>query len=159
MTYRIDITVNGQAQQLEVEPQHTLLRVLRERLGLTGAKNACATGECGACSVLVNGELVTACLVLVVECHEAEVVTIEGLAQTDETMAALQQAFLDHNGAQCGFCTSGMLMSAAALLKRTSRPDEEEIRANLVGNLCRCTGYADIIKSVQVASRMRRTEH
>ncbi|MCP4165143.1 MAG: (2Fe-2S)-binding protein [Chloroflexi bacterium] len=155
MNHNITLTVNGVDQHLTVASHQTLVRVLREQLGLTGGKAGCLSGQCGTCSVLLNNDIVNACMVLAAEIDGCEIQTIEGLAQGDR-LHPLQQAFLDHGGMQCGFCTSGMVMSAYALLQRSSRPDENEIRSALVGNLCRCTGYADIIKSVQVASRSRR---
>jgi len=155
LNHDITLTVNGVAQHLTVTSHQTLLRVLREQLGLTGGKAGCLSGQCGICSVLLNDDIVNACMVLAAEIDGCEVQTVEGLAQGDR-LHPLQQAFLDHSGMQCGFCTSGMVMSAYALLQHSSRPDENEIRSALVGNLCRCTGYADIIKSVQVASRSRR---
>lgn len=155
MMHDIVLTINGEPRQLTVAAHHTLLQALRRQLGLTGAKQGCASGECGACSILLDGAVVDACLVLAVEADGAEVMTVEGLAR-EESLHPLQQAFLDHNGTQCGYCAPGMLMAAAALLKNTSRPDVEDVRMALAGNLCRCTGYADIIKSVQVASRSRR---
>ena len=155
MKHTIICTVNNEERRLKVESHWTLLVMLREKLGLTGAKEACASGECGSCSVFLNGEIVSACMVLAVEADGAEILTVEGLASS-ERLHALQKAFLGHNALQCGFCTSGMLMSAYSLLQSVSRPNEQEIRSGLEGNLCRCTGYADIIKAVQVASRARR---
>jgi carbon-monoxide dehydrogenase small subunit len=155
MKHDITLIVNGNSHSLTVESQRTLLEVLREDLELTGTKQGCSTGECGACSVLLDGEVVNACMVLAVEADEADLMTVEGLAD-DEGLHPLQKSFIDHHGVQCGYCASGMLISAKALLNRTSRPHEEEIREALVGNLCRCGAYADIIKSIQVASRARR---
>jgi carbon-monoxide dehydrogenase small subunit len=155
MKHQITCTINNEITHLEVESHWTLLVVLREKLGLTGTKQACASGECGSCSILLNGDIVSACMLLAVEADGAEILTVEGLAES-ERLHALQKAFLDHNALQCGFCTAGMLMSSYALLQKVSRPNEQEIRSALEGNLCRCTGYADIIKAVQVASRARR---
>lgn len=155
MIHEIALRVNGFEYRLSVPSHRTLLQMLREDLGLTGAKEGCASGECGACSVLLNGRLVNACLVLAVEADGGEVLTVEGLAANGH-LHPLQIAFFENHGLQCGFCTSGMLMAAYALLSRCSRPDEMEIRRALAGNLCRCTGYSDIIKAVQVASRARR---
>jgi carbon-monoxide dehydrogenase small subunit len=155
MKHDITLIVNGNSHSLTVESQQTLLEVLREDLELTGTKQGCSTGECGACSVLLDGEVVNACMVLAVEADQADLMTVEGLAD-DEGLHPLQKSFIDHHGVQCGYCASGMLISAKALLNRTSRPHEEEIREALVGNLCRCGAYADIIKSIQVASRARR---
>lgn len=155
MKHKITCTINNEAKHLEVESHWTLLVMLREKLGLTGTKHACVSGECGSCSVLFNGDIVSACMLLAVEADGAEIITVEGLGDS-ERLHALQKAFLDHNALQCGFCTSGMLMSSYSLLQKVSRPNEQEIRSALEGNLCRCTGYADIIKAVQVASRARR---
>lgn len=155
MNHTISLTVNGQQVQLMVESHHTLLRVLREQMRLTGAKNGCGSGECGACSVLLDDNLVHACLVLAVEADGADVLTVEGLAAADD-LQPLQQIYIDQHGFQCGFCASGFLMAASALLKRNGRPDTDAIRAALAGNLCRCTGYGSIIKAVQSASRARR---
>jgi len=155
MRRTINCIINDEERQLAVESHWTLLTMLREELRLTGAKQACDSGECGSCSVLMNGDIVSACMVLAVEADGSEILTIEGLAHS-ERLHALQKAFLDHNAMQCGFCTSGMIMASYSLLQRVSRPNEQEVRSALEGNLCRCTGYADIIKAVQVASRARR---
>lgn len=146
--HRIQCTVNGSKEIVDVPANMTLLTMLREKLSLTGTKNGCSAGECGACTVLLNGEPVNSCMVLAVECDGAEIVTVEGLAQ-DGHLTRLQQAFIDHNGIQCGFCTPGMLISAHALLQRNPKPTEQEIQAALVGNLCRCTGYQRIIDAVR----------
>jgi carbon-monoxide dehydrogenase small subunit len=148
--HRITLTVNGEWEQVEVSSQMTLLHLLREKLALTGTKNGCSAGECGACTVLLNGEPVNSCMVLAVECDGASVMTVEGLAQ-DGVLDPIQQALIDTGGVQCGFCTPGVLMSAKALLIRKPHADETEIREALVGNLCRCTGYLRIIEAVQKA--------
>ena len=145
-------TVNGQARNLEVHPFARLLDVLREELRLTGTKEGCGEGECGACTVFLNGRVVNSCLVPAAQAQGAEVVTIEGLAQGD-ALDPIQTAFLEHNGAQCGFCSPGMLMAAADLLRRCPNPSPDEARAGLAGNLCRCTGYTRIIDAVQTASQ------
>ncbi len=155
MKHDITFTINGESVHLTVLSHQTLLEVIRNDLGLTGPKYGCSTGECGACSVLLDGEVVNSCLVLAPEADGAEIMTVEGLSEDDE-LHPLQKSFIDHHGVQCGYCAPGMLISAKALLSRTSRPHEEEIREALVGNLCRCGAYADIIKSIQVASRARR---
>ncbi len=155
MKHKITCTINNEKIRLEVESHWTLLDMLREKLGFTGTKHACVSGECGSCSIIFNGDIVSACMLLAVEADGAEIITVEGLADS-ERLHALQKAFLDHNALQCGFCTSGMLMASYSLLQNVSRPNEQEIRSALEGNLCRCTGYADIIKAVQVASRARR---
>jgi len=130
----------------------TLLQMLREKLAFTGTKNGCTAGECGACTILMNGEPVNSCMVLAVEADGAEIVTVEGLAH-DGQLSPLQQAFGEHNAVQCGFCTPGVLISAHALLKRNPHPTEEEVREALVGNLCRCTGYLRFIQAVQAAAK------
>lgn len=155
MNHAISLNVNGEPMQLQVQSHHTLLRVLREQLGLTGAKNGCSSGECGACTVLLNDAPVHACLVLAAEIDGTDIATVEGLAVGDE-LQPLQQIYIEQHGFQCGFCASGFLISASALLKRNGRPDSDAIRAALAGNLCRCTGYGSIIKAVQSASRARR---
>jgi carbon-monoxide dehydrogenase small subunit len=129
----------------------TLMQMLRERLVLTGTKNGCAAGECGACTVLMNGEPVNSCMVLAVECDGAEIITVEGLAH-DGQLDPVQETIIEQGGVQCGFCTPGILISARALLDRTPHPNDYEIRDALVGNLCRCTGYLRIIDAVKEAS-------
>jgi aerobic-type carbon monoxide dehydrogenase small subunit (CoxS/CutS family) len=151
-THSITVTVNGAKEQLSVPGHMTLLEMLRRELALTGTKDGCSAGECGACTVLLDGEPVNACMVLAVEADGAEVLTVEGLARGDR-LDPLQQAFMDEGGVQCGFCTPGMLISARALLTRTTRPTEEQIREALAGNLCRCTGYTCIVRAVYKASR------
>ena len=151
--HRITLTVNGEPEQVDVPSNLTLLGLLREKLALTGTKNGCTAGECGACTVLMNGEPVNSCMVLAVECHGAEIITVEGLAQ-DGRLDPVQQALIDTGGVQCGFCTPGVLITAHALLDRNPHPSEEEIREALVGNLCRCTGYVRIIQGIQEAARL-----
>ena len=154
-THSITVTVNCVRERLDAPSNMTLLQLLREKLAITGPKNGCTAGECGACTVLMNGEPVNSCLVLAVEADGAEVVTVEDLAR-DGQLTRLQEAFVEHNAAQCGFCTPGVLISAHALLERCKRsgayPTEEEIKEALVGNLCRCTGYLRIIEAVQTAA-------
>jgi carbon-monoxide dehydrogenase small subunit len=145
--------VNGETEFLEVESHRTLLQVLREDLDLTGTKDGCNGGECGACTVLFDGEPVNACLVLAVEADGHEVVTVEGLAQ-DGALDPLQRAFINRNAVQCGFCTPGMIISARALLDRNPRPSEMEIRQAIAGNLCRCTGYTRIVEAVQDIAKL-----
>ncbi len=153
--HHITLTVNGDAYDALVEPQQTLLDTLRDTLMLTGTKEGCATGDCGACSVIVDGTLQCACLMLGVEANGAEVETIEGMAKGDK-LHPLQKAILEHNGLQCGICTPGVLMAAKALLERNPDPTETETRFWLAGNLCRCTGYDKLIKSVLVAAKEMR---
>jgi carbon-monoxide dehydrogenase small subunit len=150
-THTITITVNGEREQLDVPANMTLLQLLRERLALTGTKNGCEAGECGACTVLLDGEPVNSCMMLALEADGHEVTTVEGLAR-DGRLTLLQEAFIEHNAVQCGFCTPGMLISAHALLGRNRRPTEDEIKEALVGNLCRCTGYVRIIQAVRAAA-------
>lgn len=151
--HSISFTVNGMRETANVTSNTTLLVLLREHLGLTGAKNGCASGECGACTVMLNGEPVHACLVLAVEADGTEIVTVEGLASDNDNLDILQQAFIDHNGVQCGFCTPGVLISAHALLDRNPQPNDDEIKDALRGNLCRCTGYVSIVKAVKAAAK------
>ena len=148
--HSITLQVNGTTERATVLSNMTLLTILREVLVLTGTKNGCAAGECGACTVLMNGEPVNSCMVLAVEADGAEIVTVEGLAH-DRKLDAIQQAFVDLTGVQCGFCTPGMLISARALLDRNPRPSESEIKDALRGNLCRCTGYTRIVEAVMEA--------
>lgn len=148
---QITINVNGQTHELLVKPSASLLDVIREDLGLTGAKEGCGVGECGACTVIMDGETVNACLILAVEANGRQVTTIEGLANGEE-LHPIQQAFVDVGGLQCGFCTPGMVLSTKALLDRNPNPSDDEIRKGLEGNFCRCTGYTKIIASVRDAA-------
>ena len=143
----LNLIVNGRERRVQVRPHHTLLEVLRADLGLTGTKECCLVGECGACTVLLDGRSVDACLVLALEANGAEVVTVEGLALAG-VLAPLQQAFLDHGAAQCGFCIPGQLVAARALLEASPRPSRGEVEDGLAGNLCRCAGYEQIIEAV-----------
>jgi carbon-monoxide dehydrogenase small subunit len=152
--HRIALTVNGEYEQVDVPSQMTLLQMLRDKLALTGTKNGCNAGECGACTVLLNGEPVNSCMVLAVECGGAEILTVEGLAK-DGVLDPVQQTIIDHGGVQCGFCTPGILISAKALLDRQPDPSDEDIRQALVGNLCRCTGYLRIVDAVKDAASRR----
>lgn len=151
--HTIRVTVNHESEQLTVPSNMTLLQALRERMALTGTKNGCSGGECGACTVLMNGEPVNSCMVLAAECDGAEILTVEGLAH-DQQLDPVQAALIEAGGVQCGFCTPGILISARALLDRNPDPDEDEIGAALVGNLCRCTGYTRIIHAVREAARL-----
>ncbi len=147
---QIRLMVNGESHELSVPPWRTLLEVIREVLGLTGTKEGCSLGECGACTVIMDGKAVNSCLVLAAEADGKQIVTIEGLADGNK-LHPIQQAFVEHGGLQCGFCTPGMIMSAKALLDETPTPTEEEIRRGIAGNLCRCTGYTKIIESIKAA--------
>ena len=148
----IDLTINGRARQLDVAVNHTLLEVLRDEVALTGTKECCVVGECGACTVLVDGRSVNSCLMLAVEADGADVLTVEGLAVEGE-LDPLQEAFLDNSAAQCGFCIPGQLMSATALLDQIDDPSDGQIGEALAGNLCRCAGYGQIFKAVRQAAR------
>lgn len=147
----INLTVNGKMHILEVEPQERLLDMLRLKLKLTGAKEGCGEGECGACTVIMNGEAVNSCMILAYQARDAEILTIEGLAP-DGGLDTIQQAFVDNGAIQCGYCTPGMIMSTKALLMKNTNPTEAEIKEALAGNLCRCTGYINIIKAVKAAA-------
>jgi aerobic carbon-monoxide dehydrogenase small subunit len=150
-TIAIKLTINGQPYTLDLRPHHTLLDVLRDQLGLTGSKECCAEGECGACTVLIDGRAITACLMLGVEADGADIVTIEGLA-TDGRLDCVQQAFLDKGAVQCGFCIPGMIVAARYLLMTNPHPTVDEIKEGLAGNLCRCGGYSRIIDAVAAAA-------
>jgi len=152
MTQRIQITINGRPHALEVEPRKTLLAVLRDQLHLTGSKEGCSSGDCGACTVLLDGDPVNSCLVLAVEADGRQVTTIEGIASNGE-LHPVQSALIETGGMQCGFCTPGVVMSSVALLRDNPKPTEDDIRQALAGNLCRCTGYTKIVEAVQVAAR------
>jgi carbon-monoxide dehydrogenase small subunit len=148
---RIALTVNGARRELEVEPRELLVYVLRERLGLTGTTVGCDTSSCGACTVHLDGESVKSCTMLAVQADGRAITTIEGLAENGD-LHAMQRAFHEHHALQCGFCTPGMVMAAVSLLAEHPRPSEEEIREGLEGNLCRCTGYQNIVKAVQAVA-------
>lgn len=153
----LEFKVNDKAYSLEVDPESRLLDVLREELGLTGAKEGCGEGECGACTVIMDDLAVNSCLVLASQARGKEILTVEGLAANGE-LDRMQQAFIDNGAIQCGFCTPGMLMSAKALLLREPNPTEEEIRTALAGNLCRCTGYVNIVNAIKDAASGEETE-
>ena len=152
----IELIVNGTPRSVEITPSMRLLDMLRNVLGLTSVKEGCSEGECGACTVLLDGKAVTSCTVLAVQARGKSVVTIEGLS-SDGALHPIQQAFVDHDAIQCGFCTPGMIMSAYALLKHTPSPTREEIQRGIEGNLCRCTGYLPIIDAIEDAARRMRT--
>ena len=147
----IALNVNGAVHRLFVQPWHTLLHVLREEIGLTGAKRGCNQGVCGACSVLIDGEVMRGCLSLAVNCTEREITTIEGLAPAGE-LSPVQQAFLDAGAVQCGFCMPGMIIASTALVRRNEALTDDDIREGLSGNLCRCSGYIKVIEAVRTAS-------
>lgn len=150
--HTLQLTVNGQRHQVSVPANRLLLHVLREDLGLTGTKEGCSVGVCGACSVLLDGELVSACLLPAVMADGALVTTVEGLAPDDEHLSPLQDAFIRHGGFQCGICTPGQLIAATALLAEQPKPSVEDVRAWMMGNLCRCTGYYQIVDSILAAA-------
>jgi len=150
----ITLNVNGERTELAVEPSWTLLETVREQLRLTGPKEGCGTGDCGACSMIVDGRLITACLMLAAQADGCEITTVEGLAR-DGRLDPVQRAFVEKGGVQCGFCTPGMIMAARALLDRNSQPTLEKVREGLAGNLCRCTGYSKIYESVLAAAGER----
>ena len=147
----ITLTVNGTPYEVAVEPRQSLLQLLREELHLTGTKEGCSEGECGACTVLLDGQTVDACLIFALEAQGRDVTTIEGLAQGDQ-LHPVQKAFAEYGAVQCGFCTPGFLMTAYALLQETPHPSHDEVREAIAGNLCRCTGYAPIIQAIVHAS-------
>lgn len=149
----LSFTVNGEPVSLAVEPHWMLLDVLHDHLGLTGAKEGCGMGECGACTVIMDGRTVNSCITPALEAEGTEIVTIEGLLTEDGRLSPLQQAFIDHGAVQCGFCTPGMILSAKALLDENPHPTEDEIRTGLAGNICRCTGYNQIIEAVTAVAQ------
>jgi aerobic-type carbon monoxide dehydrogenase small subunit (CoxS/CutS family) len=151
-TYSLTMTLNGQEVTLEIEPSDLLAYVLRDRLGLTGTKIGCDEGECGACTVILDGQAVDSCLLPAMKADGCEVVTVEGLAKGGE-LDPLQQAFIDKGAVQCGYCTPGLLMSARALLDENPHPSEQEVKDAIAGNLCRCTGYLKIVEAIKEAAR------
>ena len=154
MKVKVHLKVNGLAYETEVEPRRTLLELIREDLELTGTKEGCGLGECGTCTVLLDGKPIKSCITLAVQANGREVTTIEGLEKSDGILHPLQQAFIDHGAIQCGFCTPGMILSGKALLDENPRPTELEVRQAIAGNLCRCTGYQKIVEAIlSVASK------
>jgi carbon-monoxide dehydrogenase small subunit len=151
----LSLTVNGQKHEVAIEPRQSLLQVLREELHLTGTKEGCSEGECGACTVILDGKTVDSCLIFGLEAQGRDVLTIEGLA-TSDALHPVQQAFADFGGVQCGFCTPGMILAAKALLESNPNPTDEEIRWGIAGNLCRCTGYVKIVEAIQAAAQRLR---
>jgi aerobic carbon-monoxide dehydrogenase small subunit len=152
---KTSVTVNGTRRDVEIDPRLTLVYLLRETLGLTGTHVGCTTGNCGACTVLLDGKTVKACSIFAADVNGSEIVTIEGLSTGVRELHPAQQAFVDHQGLQCGFCTPGMVLSALALLEENPRPTEDDIRHAISGNLCRCTGYQFIVESIQAAAAAR----
>ena len=158
MRQDIILKINGETYEVSVKPSETLLEVLRDELGLTGTKEGCDTGKCGACTVLIEGKAVRSCLTLAIAARDKEITTIEGLAHGEE-LHPIQQAFIEHGALQCGFCTPGMIMISKAFLEKNPDPTEEEIREALAGNICRCTGYVKIVEAIQAsAEEMRRVK-
>jgi len=152
MKQTLSFTLNGELTEVDVEPHLTLLQVLRDKLELTGTKEGCGMGECGACTVLIDGKTVNSCLYPALEAEGKNVTTIEGLTDAQGNLHAIQKAFVEYGAIQCGFCTPGMVLSAKALLDEKAKPTEEEIRHGIAGNLCRCTGYLQIIQAIKAAS-------
>jgi carbon-monoxide dehydrogenase small subunit len=152
---KVNVTVNGMRCDVEAPPLKRLLDVLREDLHLTGTKEGCGEGECGACSVRVNGELVNSCLVAIGQCEDAHILTVEGLSPAPEMLSGLQQHFVEAGAAQCGICTPGMLLAAHDLLERNAAPSREAIRRAIAGNLCRCTGYQKIVDAIALEAERR----
>jgi len=148
MNVKIEITVNGHSYELEVEPRRTLLEILREDLELTGTKEGCGLGECGTCTVLLNGKSVKSCITLAIQADGGEVQTIEGMETAEGELHPIQSAFIQNGAVQCGFCTPGMILSAKALLEENLGPSEQDVREAIAGNICRCTGYEKIVKAI-----------
>lgn len=157
MKVQIELKVNGLPYKVEVEPRRTLLELIREDLELTGTKEGCGLGECGTCTILLDGRPIKSCITLAVQANGHEVTTIEGVEKPDGTLHPLQQAFIEHGAIQCGFCTPGMILSAKALLDENPRPTEVEVRKAIAGNLCRCTGYQKIVEAIMAAAGKRQT--
>jgi carbon-monoxide dehydrogenase small subunit len=155
MRQKLSFVLNGDRVETEIETHWTLLQLLRDHLELTGTKEGCGKGECGACTVILDGKAVNSCLYPAMEVEGKEVLTIEGLADAEGNLHPIQKAFVEHGAVQCGFCTPGMVMSAKALLDENPKPSEEEIRMAVAGNFCRCTGYIQIIEAIKAAGRGR----
>jgi carbon-monoxide dehydrogenase small subunit len=152
MKVQIQLKVNGLAYKKEVEPRRTLLELIREDLELTGTKEGCGLGECGTCTVLLDGKPIKSCITLAVQANGREITTIEGMEEADGTLHSIQQAFIDHGAIQCGFCTPGMVLSAKALLDEKPKPTEMDVKQAIAGNLCRCTGYQKIVEAILAAA-------
>lgn len=147
----ISLSINDEIYELAVEPQQTLLEILRQSIGLTGTKEGCSTGECGSCTVLMDGKPILSCLALAIECKDSEITTIEGIGSSN-SLSTVQQAYLEKGGVQCGFCTPGMVLATTALLNKNPNPSDKEINYSLEGHLCRCTGYNKILEAVAFAA-------
>ena len=157
MMRRLSLILNGEPREVDAEPFRSLLDVLRNEIGLTGTKKGCDVGDCGACTVILDGKPVNSCLVLALEAQGARVETVEGLQRPGGSLHPLQEHFIKYGGAQCGFCTPGILMMAKALLDENPNPSEEEIRFGIAGNICRCTGYTKIVQAIQAAAQEMRS--
>ncbi len=153
MKQDIELKVNGDVHKIRIDTRRTLLEVLREQLGLTGTKEMCNKGDCGACTVILNGKAVLSCMMLAVEADGKEITTIEGLAEAGHRLHPIQQAFVNHGAIQCGYCTPGFIMSAKALLDRTKEPTVDEIKGAISNHICRCTGYVQIVEAIQAAAK------
>ncbi|WP_206808808.1 (2Fe-2S)-binding protein [Paradesulfitobacterium ferrireducens] len=154
MKQLIELNINGRNYEVAVNPRDLLIDVIRKKIGLTGTKKGCGEGDCGACTVLIDGKPELSCIKLAIACQGQKITTIEGLAQEDGSLHPLQQSFVDHGAVQCGFCTPGMIMSSKALLDRNPNPSPQEIKHELSGNICRCTGYKKIIEAVEAAAKV-----
>lgn len=154
MKQLIELNINGRNYEVAVNPRDLLIDVIRKKIGLTGTKKGCGEGDCGACTVLIDGKPELSCIKLAIACQGQKITTIEGLAQEDGSLHPLQQSFVDHGAVQCGFCTPGMIMSSKALLDRNPNPTQQEIKHELSGNICRCTGYKKIIEAVEAAAKV-----
>jgi aerobic carbon-monoxide dehydrogenase small subunit len=152
LKHRINLTVNGEAKEIFVEPNRILVDLIRQELGLTGTKKGCGTGDCGSCTIILDGDAVKSCLILAVEVDGSEILTIEGL-RSESKLHPIQEAFIRYGAIQCGFCSPGMMMSAKAFLDRCPKPTEEEVKIALSGNLCRCTGYSKIVEAILAVAR------
>jgi len=154
MKQLIELEINGRVYEIPVDPRDLLVDVIRKKVGLTGTKKGCGQGDCGACTVLIDGKPVLSCITLAIACRGKKITTIEGLAAADGKLHPIQQSFVDHGAVQCGFCTPGMILSAKALLDRNPRPGEDEIKRGIAGNICRCTGYKKIVEAISAASEI-----
>jgi aerobic carbon-monoxide dehydrogenase small subunit len=158
MKQLIELNINGRVYEIPVDPRDLLVDVVRKKVGLTGTKKGCGQGDCGACTVLLDGKAVLSCLTLAIACQGKSINTIEGLVSEDGQLHPIQQSFVDQGAVQCGFCTPGMILTTKALLDRTPQPSEEEIKRGLAGNICRCTGYKKIVEAVEAASESMASE-
>lgn len=158
MKQLVVLEINGWTYEIPVEPRDLLVDVIRKKVGLNGTKKGCGQGDCGACTVLINGEPVLSCITLAIACQGKKITTIEGLAAADGKLHPIQQSFVDHGAVQCGFCTPGMILTSKALLDKNPKPSEDEIKRGLAGNICRCTGYKKIVEAVSAVSKTMSAE-